>query len=102
MRIAEKMLKLSAKPDLASFIQKCTPLYKVPSLEADFAERVKRIAGALLEFQPDGDPVQSLVGFLRDDLDFLGIVLALTNLSQEKFLRILTAERFAQEDYAPE
>jgi hypothetical protein len=59
---------------------------------------------SLLEFQTssDEDPVQKLKQFLRRDADFLGVLLALTNLSQEKFLRIITAQRFAAGDYGAE
>jgi hypothetical protein len=39
---------------------------------------------------------------LQVDENLLGVILALANLSQEKFLRVLSAERFAQGDYAPE
>ncbi|MFN3309784.1 MAG: hypothetical protein ACK44E_11310, partial [Anaerolineales bacterium] len=48
------------------------------------------------------DAVQSLKNFLQKDENFLGVLLALTNLSQEKFLRIITAQRFANQDFAPE
>ncbi len=44
----------------------------------------------------------SLKQFLKRDENFLGILLALTNLSQEKFLRILTAQRFAEKDFGKE
>ena len=45
------------------------------------------------------DPVENLSRFLKADRDFLGIILALINLSQEKFLRILLAESFAKNDF---
>ncbi len=66
--------------------------------------RVAGIVQSLLGFQTssDEDPVQKLKQFLRRDADFLGVLLALTNLSQEKFLRIITAQRFAAGDYGAE
>ena len=84
------------------FIRTCTPLVKFPELEDAMRQRVQSIVRNLLGFQPNDDPVQRLTQFLRQDKDFLGILLALTNLSQEKFLRIITAQRFATKDYKPE
>lgn len=60
------------------------------------------IASALLDYQPSNNPAENLARFLQADANFLGIVLALTNLSQEKFLRILSAERFAKGDFGRE
>lgn len=65
-------------------------------------QRVDSIADALLAYQSGDDPAKNLARFLQADENFLGIILALTNLSQEKFLRILSAERFAQGDFGPE
>lgn len=65
-------------------------------------KRVQEIVAELLDFRPETEPVQSLKHFLRKDESFLGVLLALTNLSQEKFLRIITAQRFANQDFAPE
>lgn len=95
------MLILRSKPGFDEFTKTFTPLYKIPSLEAEFSKRVDNIARALLEFQhsSEADPLQTLVSFLRADDDFLSVVLSLTNLSQEKFKRILSAERFAKGDY---
>ena len=84
------------------FISTCTPLLKIPELEEKMRERVRNIVADLLDFQPHADPVESLKRFLRKDENFLGVLLALTNLSQEKFLRVITAQRFAQQDFAPE
>ncbi len=56
----------------------------------------------LLDFKSDKDAEELLAEFLRRDPEFLGVVLALANLSQEKFLRILTAERFLNHDYGRE
>lgn len=91
-----------AKPSFEQFIQTCTPLLKIPELEQVMRQRVQDIVVELLNFQADADPVQSLKQFLRKDENFLGVLLALTNLSQEKFLRIITAHRFANRDFAPE
>jgi len=84
------------------FIRTCTPLLRIPELERLMQQRVQEIVAGLLDFKPCADPVQNLKAFLRKDEDFLGVLLALTNLSQEKFLRVITAQRFAQQDFAPE
>jgi hypothetical protein len=96
------MLTLHSKPSLDDFIKTCTPLLRIPELETKFAERVDKIADSLMGVERVDDPVQALVRFLRADDDFLGVILALTNLSQEKFLRVLTANRFVQQDYGTE
>lgn len=93
---------LKRKPSLDEFIKTCTPLLKIPELETEMRDRVRAIVAELFNFQPDTDPVKSLKQFLRRDENFLGVLLALTNLSQEKFLRILTAQRFADQDYGVE
>jgi hypothetical protein len=90
------------KLSLNEFIATCTPLAIIPSLEQEIQQRVDAIASALLGYSGSDNPVENLAGFLRADEDFLGIILALTNLSQEKFLRILTAERFTQRDFERE
>jgi hypothetical protein len=90
------------KPSLQDFIETCTPLAIIEALEEEMSARVTSIAGALLEYQTTDDPLENLARFLQADANFLGIVLALTNLSQEKFLRILSAERFATGDFGRE
>jgi hypothetical protein len=95
-------LTLYPKFTLQEFIETCTPLAVVDSLEAEMRVRVDEIASALLDYEPIGDPVDNLARFLKADPNFLGIVLALTNLSQEKFLRILSAERFVHGDFGKE
>ncbi len=95
-------LSLLPKLSLEEFITTCTPLAIIPSLEEEMQQRVDSIAGALLSYSGNDDPVQNLAGFLQADPDFLGVILALTNLSQEKFLRILSAERFTKGDFASE
>lgn len=93
---------LKRKPSLDEFIKTCTPLLKIPELETEMRDRVRAIVAELFNFEPDADPVKSLKQFLKRDENFLGVLLALTNLSQEKFLRILTAQRFADQDYGVE
>ena len=95
-------LTLLPKPSLEDFIQTCTPLAIIESLEDEMRQRVEAISTALLEFSTFTDPVANLTRFLQTDDNFLGVILALTNLSQEKFLRILSAERFANQDFKRE
>lgn len=90
------------KPSFDEFIKTCTPLLKIPELEQLMRERVREIVTELLNFESHQDPAQSLKQFLQKDENFLGVLLALTNLSQEKFLRIITAQRFAAQDFGPE
>lgn len=96
------MPPLNPKPSFDDFIKTCTPLLKIPELEHQMRNRVRAIVAELLNFQSDTDPAKSLKQFLQKDENFLGVLLALTNLSQEKFLRILTAQRFAAKDFGPE
>lgn len=96
------MLTLKPKPIFDEFIKTCTPLLKIPELEQQIRDRVRAIVRELLNFQAETDPAKNLKRFLQQDENFLGVLLALTNLSQEKFLRILTAQRFAAEDFGPE
>jgi hypothetical protein len=96
------MLKLKPKPSFDDFVSTCTPLLKIPELEQQMRTRVREIVAELLNFQPDVDPAKNLKQFLQKDKNFLGVLLAITNLSQEKFLRILSAKRFANGDFGPE
>ncbi len=91
-----------AKPSFEDFIRTCTPLLKIPELEQLMRKRVRSIVTELLNFESSTDPAQNLKQFLQKDENFLGILLALTNLSQEKFLRIITAQRFAAQDFGAE
>jgi len=93
---------LYTKPNFDEFIKTCTPLLKIPDLEKGMKERVREIVKELLNFDAGNDPADNLKQFLKRDENFLGVLLALTNLSQEKFLRILTAQRFANKDFGPE
>jgi len=90
------------KPDFDEFVKTCTPLLKIPDLEARMRIRVQKIVDDLLDFEPSDNPVENLKQFLRKDENFLGVLLALSNLSQEKLLRIISAKRFAEGDFGPE
>lgn len=92
----------NSKPPFDDFIKTCTPLLKIPELEQTMRTRVRGIVDELLNFQSSDDSAQNLKQFLQKDENFLGVLLALTNLSQEKFLRIITAQRFAAQDFGPE
>lgn len=95
-------IQLMPKMPFDEFVQTCTPLLKIPELESHMRDRVRAIVDELLNFQPNTDPAKSLKQFIQKDKNFLGVLLALTNLSQEKFLRLLTAQRFAAKDFGPE
>ena len=95
-------MQLYHKPTFDEFVSTCTPLLRIPELEEQMRTRVQGIVAELLNFLPDADPATSLKQFLQKDNDFLGVLLALTNLSQEKFLRILSAQRFAKGDFGRE
>jgi len=90
------------KMSFDAFIQSCTPLLKIPELEEQMRVRVRSIIDELLNFESTDDPAICLKQFIKKDENFLGVLLALTNLSQEKFLRLLTAQRFAAKDYGKE
>lgn len=92
----------SPKLSFDDFLKTCTPLLKIPELEQQMKDRVQAIVADLLNFQPNADSISNLKQFLKKDENFLGVLLALTNLSQEKFLRILSAQRFAKEDFGTE
>jgi hypothetical protein len=96
------VLRCPPKPDLETFITTCTPLYSLPPLEEEIQARVEAIRDSILRHQPLDNSPESLATFLQAEPDFLGVILGFANLSQEKFLRLLSAERFAQGDFAPE
>jgi len=96
------MPSLKSKVSFEEFVETCTPLLKIPELEQQIRDRVRGIVRELLNFQIDSDPAKNLKQFLQKDENFLGVLLALTNLSQEKFLRIITAQRFAEKDFGRE
>ena len=77
------------KPTFDEFVKTCTPLLKIPELEAQMRERVHTIVKGLLNFESDKNPAKNLKSFIKKDESFLGVLLALTNLSQEKFLRLV-------------
>ncbi|MDD4876547.1 MAG: DpnII family type II restriction endonuclease [Dehalococcoidales bacterium] len=92
----------SSKPTFDEFIKTCTPLLKIPELENQMRERVRNIVKEILDFKTGDDPAINLKAFIQKDQNFLGVLLALTNLSQEKFLRLLTAQRFVEKDFGRE
>ena len=92
-------------PEKATFddyVASCTPLLKLPEFEEEMRQRVCGIAGRLIGFDYDSDPLTGLIGFMREDLDLFKVLLKMTNLSQEKFKRIISAERHARGDYGNE
>lgn len=95
-------IPLVQKPSFEDFIKTCTPLYRNSSLEREMEEKVESIVSNLLDFKSDKTTEELLAEFLKREPEFLGVVLAMANLSQEKFLRILTAERFFNHDYGRE
>lgn len=95
-------MNFPTKPTFEEFIPTCTPLAQIKELEDEFDARIQTISTALMGFQSQEDPKENLANFLQADQDFLGIVLALANLSQEKFYRLLAAQRFAKGDYGTE
>ena len=99
---AHVSIRLAQKPSFDEFLKTCTPLYRNSSLEREMEERVESIVSNLLDFESDETAEELLAEFLRRKPEFLGVVLAMANLSQEKFLRILTAERFLKRDYGQE
>jgi len=95
-------IELRQKPSFEEFLTTCTPLFRDASLEREMEERVESIVSNLLDFKSEKAGEELLAEFLCREPEFLGVVLAMTNLSQEKFLRIITAERFLNRDYARE
>ena len=78
------------------FVKTCTPLVKFPEFEDTMRQRVCEIVSRLLGFDYESDDAGSLVSFMRADLDFFKVLLKMGNLSQEKFRRVISAERFAR------
>lgn len=64
--------------------------------------RIETLVARMADFAPNSTPLANLSRFLAADCDYLGVVLAFANLSQEKLLRLLSAERFAQGDFGNE
>jgi len=69
------------KPTFDEFIQSCTPLLKIPELEAQMRDRVRAIVKELLDFEPNKNPAKNLKQFIQKDSNFLGVLSALTSLS---------------------
>ncbi len=84
------------KLTIEEFIKTSTPFYNDPAFEAEFdaflEDKLKRLKG----YEHTTDPLKNIVRFLRADDDFLNIVLSLMNLSQEKFMRILSQIRILE------
>ncbi len=97
-------LRWFPKMTLDEFIQTCTPLAIIDAFEAEMDAHVEQIASALGTYEPQigADSTERLAHLLKADKKFLGVILAIINLSQEKFLRILSADRFAQGDFGQE
>lgn len=93
---------LFPKPEFDEFVKTCTPLLVIPELEKKMRLRVREIVARLFAFEAGQNPAENIKRFLREDEDFLGVLCAMSGLSQEKFLRIISAERFAQEDFGAE
>lgn len=84
------------------FVKTCTPLIKFPEFEETMRQRVCEIVTRLLGFDYESDDASSLVSFMRADLDFFKVLLKMGNLSQEKFRRVISAQRFARGDFGNE
>ena len=84
------------------FVTTCTPLVKFPEFEDEMRQRVCKIVSRLLGFDYESDDSASLVAFMREDLDFFKVLLKMSNLSQEKFRRVISAQRFARGDFGNE
>jgi hypothetical protein len=95
-------LVLYPKPSLTDFIATCTPLAVVDELEAYIQGRIDQMTEIIQAFSGAASGLQQLVSFLQYNPDSLGIILAMANFSQEKFLRVLSAQRHALGDYGSE
>lgn len=84
------------------FIKSCSHFLIMPELERQMKKEVGELLMQLMDFTSGDDAQDNLRIFLQKQEDFLGIVLNMTGLPQEKFLRILSAERFSREDYKAE
>ena len=96
------MFRILPKPTFEEFISTFTPFLNVSELEEEIRIRVQSIASDLLDFQPSDNPSENLKRFLKKDKNFIGVILAMANLSQEKFLRIISAKRFSEGDLGAE
>ena len=90
------------KAEFHEYLSSCTPLLKLPEFEAAMRRRVCEVAGRLVGFDYDADPINGLIAFMREDLDLFKVLLNLTSLSQEKFRRVLASDRHARGDYGSE
>ena len=85
------------KATFEDYVASCTPFLKIPELEVETRAKVCGIVEKLLGFAPESDPEANLIKFMRQDADFLKVLLSLTNLSQERFRRVVAAEKHARE-----
>ena len=87
------------KATFEEYVASCTPFLKIPELEAETRAKVCGIVEKLLGFTPESDPEANLIKFMRQDPDFLRVLLAMTNLSQERFRRVVAAEKHGRGIY---
>lgn len=87
------------KAKFEDYVATCTPFLKIPALEAETRDKVNAIVDKIIDFQPESDSKENLIKFVRQDSDFLQVILSLTNLSQERFRRIVAAEKHARGIY---
>ena len=87
------------KATFEDYVASCTPFLKIPELEVETRAKVRGIVERLLGFTPESDPEANLIKFMREDSDFLRVLLSLTNLSQERFRRVVAAEKHARGIY---
>lgn len=87
------------KATFEEYVASCTPFLKIPELEAETRAKVCGIVEKLLGFRPESDPEANLIKFMRQDPDFLRVLLSLTNLSQERFRRVVAAEKHSRTVY---
>ena len=87
------------KATFDEYVASCTPFLKIPELEAETRAKVCGIVEKLLGFTPEADPEANLIKFMRQDSDFLRVLLTMTNLSQERFRRVVAAEKHGRGIY---
>ena len=87
------------KATFEEYVASCTPFLYIPELEMETRDKVCGIVEKLLGFTPESDPESNLIKFMRQDPDFLKVLLSLTNLSQERFRRVVAAEKHGRGIY---
>lgn len=91
-----------AKASFDDFYKSCSHFLIMPELESQMKRRVEGIMQQIISFSSDNGGQNNLRDFLQNEKDFLGIMLSMAGMPQEKFLRILSAERFTHGDYGTE